>query len=106
MPPTPAGEICRDRALGPSTSPRVGCQPRRSSEFWPASAGSVEEETGDRGDHVLFAQRRGGGEHADDQADEGLRQAGARNVRPNLSTLLPTLEQQPERGCEQAFESL
>jgi hypothetical protein len=68
-------------------------------------AGSVEEQTGDRGGHVLLAERRDGREHADDQADERLGQR-APAMSSRMSRRPGPLEEPPQRLVERAVEAL
>ena len=75
-------------------------------ESWTASAGSVEEEAGDRGGHVLPAERRRGREHADDQPDQRLGQPSARDVVADVAGGLAPLEQPAQRLGELALEAL
>ena len=76
------------------------------SRSWTASAGSVQEEAGDRGDHILLAQGRGGPQHARDQADERLGQASAGDVVANVPAGLTALEQLAQRPGDAALEAL
>ena len=71
-----------------------------------ASAGSVEEETGDRGGRVLLAERRRRREHADDQSDERLGQARARDVVADVAVGLALLEEPAQRLGERAVEAV
>ena len=71
-----------------------------------AGAGSVEEEAGDRGGHVLPAERRRRREHADDQPDQRLGQTGARDVVADVSAGLTPFEEAAQRLGEPALEPL
>ena len=100
--------ICSSSSGRPSVASRLA--PRRPADrgSWQArtaSAGSVEEEAGDRGGHVLLAERRRRREHADDQPDQRLGQPRARDVVADVAVGLAPLEQPAQRLGEGALEA-